>query len=190
MAPERLGPATVTSERSSHDEQQIGQSVQIGGQAATQAIAPVERPERSLGSPAHGTGQMTSRDRARTLRQNELLEWWQVRVQLVERRLDPPDSVRVDRLVVGHGQLRADFEQIVLYVGQCDAPAGLDIRLRKDQADDTIELVDIAAGGDAQVVLRHAFAVSESGRPVVSGPRVDLAEPMAHGRGLPMRRRQ
>jgi len=49
------------------------------------------------------------------------------------------------------------------------------IRLREQQAERAVRLVDVAEGGDSRVRLVNALAVREARRPVVAGARVDLA---------------
>ena len=54
-------------------------------------------------------------------------------------------------------------------------------RLAQQQADVRVELVHIAHGRDAQVVLGHARVVAQAGAAVVAGARGDLCESFAHG---------
>ena len=81
---------------------------------------------------------------------------------------------RLGHLVrIGRGEVAADGEQVPLHrleqrVEQLDRRGGA------RHADGRVELVHVAVGGDARVVLRDAAAAEEAGLAVVAGPGVDL----------------
>ena len=76
-------------------------------------------------------------------------------------------------LGVGRGEMPADGEEVALDrleqgVLECHRCRGA------DEADDGVELVNVAVGGDADVVLGDAAAAEEAGVAGVAGPGVDL----------------
>jgi hypothetical protein len=94
---------------------------------------------------------------------------------IVEKR----DALRLQERVAGDAQLAAEVKQVMLHVEQRAAQL-LRQLLGKHQPEDRIELVHLAEGGDARVVLAHARAVAEACFAGIAGARGDLAEAMAH----------
>src|SRR5574341_539505 len=78
-------------------------------------------------------------------------------------------------------QLAAQVEKVVLNFDQRLAHLGGQL-LGEQHPERGIQLVDLAEGGDARVVLRHARAVAEAGLAGVAGARGDLREAVAHQR--------
>ncbi len=115
-----------------------------------------------------------------TTGQDELLQSRQVGVEIVKISLQALDESGRDGCVPGDTELAAEFEQVVLNVGQrlADTP-GHDV-MGQHHADCAVGFIDRAVCIDAQAVLRDARAVTETGRAVVAGFCVDLAEPFAH----------
>ena len=103
-----------------------------------------------------------------------------MRSSRVESRLEPFDEARRDRGVARDAELAAKLEQVVLHLGQRAADGVGNGRAGQDESDGAVGFVDGAIGVDTQAVFRHALAVAESGRPVVAGTRIDLAESFSH----------
>src|SRR5205085_5213682 len=73
-------------------------------------------------------------------------------------------------------KVRLDVEQVVLDAAERGIERRVACRMQPHQADDGVDLVHGAVGGDAQVVFLAPLAGAELGRAVVAGPRVDLVE--------------
>ena len=95
---------------------------------------------------------------------------------------DPQRLVAKILAAIGHAQIGAQIEQIVLDARQHGVDEGvLRARVLAHQADRGIRLVDGTVGFDTQVVLAHTFAIAQTGRALVAGARVDLVQ-FHHGR--------
>ena len=82
---------------------------------------------------------------------------------------------------VGHGDVRADVEQVVLDPAQERGEALGHVRQRERDAELRVELVDRPVGLDPRMRLRHPAHVAEVGLPVVAEARVDAGQVHGHG---------
>jgi hypothetical protein len=78
-------------------------------------------------------------------------------------------------------QLAAEFEQVVLDLGQAIGDARRYGLTGQDETDEAVGLVHRSVGLDAHCILRDAAAVAQSGGAIVAGTRVDLAQSITHG---------
>ena len=83
-----------------------------------------------------------------------------------------PQALRL-ALALGHGEVGAEIEQIVLDAPQHRIQFGRIGQMHPHNADRGVGLVHGAIGGNAQIIFRTAFAAAERGGAVIAGPRVD-----------------
>jgi hypothetical protein len=115
-------------------------------------------------------------------RENELLQWRQVLIELIETILQACYVRLIDDAMAGNGELTTQIEQFVLYLQQ-------QVLQRFGQACDpehhpkrTVGFIDGAARLDARMCLGHARAISQPGAAVITRACIDLGESMAHGK--------
>src|SRR5690606_17346117 len=82
-------------------------------------------------------------------------------------------------LVARYADLAAELEEVVLDL-QEHRRDRIGQRLGEQHADDGVELVDVAHGDDAGIVLARARTVAQSRGAVIAGARRDAAQSLAH----------
>ena len=91
-APEHLAAVLVPREHARENEEQVGQSVQVLRDLRGDGFRARKRPDPSFGPARDGAREVARRRRGPAARQDEVLEWWQVVVEPVERLLETLDS--------------------------------------------------------------------------------------------------
>src|SRR3954468_6843706 len=135
-----------------------------------------------LRSPANGSSDVEHGSFAAASRNDESLQGLELLLAVVDCVLQVRDPAVVDIclrqmpvhfLEVGRRQQGADTEKVALERDQhfVDAWQGLD---SASEAEDGVELVDVAIGFDTDIVFGNAAAAEESSVAGVAGFRVDL----------------
>ena len=181
--PEHVGAALVVCDPR-HDEEQVGEPVQVGERGRVDRLGLGQRDGVALGPAAGGAGDVERRRGRRAAREHEARERLEPLAQLVAGALerghvvvgDAQPALAVPPLgVERHRQVGADVEEVVLdaheQVGQARLEAG-----RDRHPDGRPGLVAGAVRPDAQIVLRHPLAVPERRLPGVASARVDAVD--------------
>jgi hypothetical protein len=80
----------------------------------------------------------------------------------------------------GDAQFAAEVEQVVLDAGEQFANIGGQV-FAEDDAEQRVEFIDVAHGGDAGGILGGARTVAEAGGAGIAGAGVDFREAVSHG---------
>jgi hypothetical protein len=163
-------------------EEEVGEPVEIDDDELGNLHVVLEVHDPALGAPAHGPGNVKRRTFAAAPGNDEGLERLKLLFAVIDGALELFYAAVVDArlrevivhfLEVGCREQRADAEQIALHWNE----DFVDARHRLDgasHAKDGVELVDIAVGFDAGVILLNPPASEETGISGVAGLRVDL----------------
>jgi len=142
----------------------------------------LEAHDVTFGASAHRARHMQRGGLRRPARQDEGAERLQLGLGVVDGLLELRDAALVDPrllemlrhlIAVGGGEQRTDREQIALHGHEhlVDARHQLD---GASHPEDGIQLVDVAVGFDARIVLRNPSAAEEPRVAAITGLRVDL----------------
>src|SRR5690348_14595355 len=171
--PEELLLAAMAADPAREDEEQVGETVQVGERPFADVLLPHETEHVALGAPADRTGDVEKRAHRPAARKDERLERCQVLLAAVERLLEglhlggaDPEHPRLE--CVGRGrELAPEIEELVLEMAQDVVElAGL-LRARRGpvhrahDADGGVQLVDGAVRVDARAILRDPQAADE-----------------------------
>ncbi len=148
------------------DEQQIRETVEIAqGLGVAAALRLDEGHGRPLGAAADGAGQMQGGRGRRTARQDERGQGRERLVERVDLPLQPLDLAGDDAQggrgvagLFGRGEIGAQVEEVVLDARQQRVEGRIAGGLKADEAEDGVELVDLAIGGDPGAGLADALA--------------------------------
>ena len=124
---------------------------------------------------------MARRGSRATTREYEFLEARQVVVEPIEVLLKSVNKFSANRAMPWNAEFPAQFEQIVLHLGQAIAHGRRYRVTREYEADHAIRFVDCAVGFYPRAVLGRAAAIAEACRAVVTRSCVDLAQSISHG---------
>ena len=165
-----------------HHEQRVGQAVEVGEHQFADRLLVTERDRLTLGTPADGARDVELGRARRATRQQEIGEWADHRVELVDRGLELLDVMRLDRgdaaaalVLLRPTQVGAEIEQLVLDACQLGRQAFREAQGEGD-AEHGVEFVDGAVRPDAGRVLADPAPTAETGHPLVAGLRVDPVE--------------
>jgi hypothetical protein len=163
-------------------EEEIGEPVEIDDYDLRNLHLPLQVNDPALRSPAHGSGDVEGGSLPAASRNDEGLEGLQLLLAVVDGVLEVPDAAIIDVrlrevavhfLEIGGREQRADAEEVALH-GDQDL---VDPRHRLDgagHAEDGVELVDVAVGFDAGVILLNPATAEQTGVTGVAGFRIDL----------------
>jgi hypothetical protein len=82
--------------------------------------------------------------------------------------------------MAGDAQFAAEFEQVMLDLGQAVPHRSRHACVGQDHADRAVRLVNGTVRFDACAVFRRSRTIAETGAAIVTGTRVNLAESFAH----------
>ena len=118
---------------------------------------------------------MAGRRPVAAARQDELLQARQIGIECVQIGLETIDELLRDRTVTGDAQLTAEFEQVMLHLGQQTANRLGHCIAGEHDADGTVRFIHGAISFHARTVFGNTAAVAKAGRAVVAGSGVDFA---------------
>lgn len=108
-------------------------------------------------------------------RQDEIFERRQRLVERIEFFFETLGVLSFDQAHAGDAQFATEIEQVVLYAGETFADVSGQVRNGQYHADSAVSFIYRAIRLDASVVLGDACSVTEAGRAVIAGLRIDLA---------------
>ena len=118
---------------------------------------------------------MAGRGSWTTAWQDEIFERRQRLVERIEFFLETLGVLSFDQAHAGDAQFATEIEQVVLYAGETFADVSGQVRNGQYHADSAVSFIYRAIRLDASVVLGDACSVTEAGRAVIAGLRIDLA---------------
>src|SRR5688500_15633202 len=180
--PGGLRMAGAVVRRAGHDKQQIGEPVQVNNTLRIERLLPGCRHGLALGPAADGPREVQVRSQWGSARQDELREGWRGGLVSVDQPLqggghsfrDPLDLPGANLLpfFIGGGEVGPEDEQLGLqaFQGSGDLDIGAVGHADPQQG---VQLIHLAVGADAGVVLHHALTPEQAGLALVAGPGVD-----------------
>jgi hypothetical protein len=168
VLPQHVGLTGVAVGHPTEHEHQVGQAVKVNTRGLTDLLRRGQRNQGAFGAAADGARHVRQTGRTATTRKNELLQWWQVAVEVLDQRLEARDLRAGDADAAGDAHLATQVEQVVLHTGEGIADIGPKA-LGQEQANARIEFVDIAQRGDAQAVFGNAAAIAQAGFTGIAG---------------------
>ena len=162
-------------------EQEIGEAIHVADEHGVDWR--LQRDDAALGAAADGPGYVQRRACVRAAGENEPAERRQRVFEAIDQLLEACDVRFGDHRLLdarrqplsGIGQLGAEREQIALDGDNLGADGRVE-RCRTHQPEPRVQLVDLAVGLDARVVLARACAVEERRFTGIAGSRVDFHE--------------
>ena len=178
----------------SHDEEQIGEPVEVGERERIHPAGSVVRtrllsrtvhgrPAGPFGPPDDGPGHVQLRRRERAARQDEGAQVGQWVAEAVAGGLEPGhvrrrDAQRLALRLGDHrsGQICTEVEQLVLDQAQQISDVGRHLGRGERDPDERVGFVDITVSLDPRVGLAGLGHVGQPGLPAVPGLGVDAGE--------------
>src|SRR5258708_99245 len=163
-------------------EEHVGEAVEVDDDERRKLDVALKAHDVPLGTPAHRARDMERGGLWRAAGNDERPEWGELRVAFVDGALELRDARLVDArlleevrhlLAVGRREERADGEEIALYSDEHFVDSGHHLDAARE-SEDGVELVDVAVGFHAQIVLGHAASPEQRRLPGVPGARIDL----------------
>src|SRR6266850_5408777 len=191
--PQELALAAVVSDPPREDEEQVGETVEIGERPLADVLATHETEHVAFRATAHGASDVEERAHAPATRKHERLEGLQVLLAAVEYRLErlhlrradpehPRDECRGRRR-----ELAPEVEQLVLEPLQ----DGVELAGRRRtaelrrvhgarDADRRVQLVDRPVRFDPETILRDTRPADQVRVSLIAAPGVDACESDGH----------
>ena len=152
-APQVLRQVVLRVQGARQDEAIVAQAVEVAAPAGH-----FRPPQTALGAAADAAADVRSRSRAAAAGQHELGERRQGFVQDRNRRLQAFDARC--RQFADHRQVGAEIEELLLNLAQLGGQVVV-ANLGEQNADLTVELIDVADGGEDGIALRPLAAVGQ-----------------------------